>query len=77
MEWRDKARNHNKIQCNYISSLRAVEFHITIVINFFKRWRVVFQGLHNLAALSVSRNNIGLVNFNSRFLDLPSGVTAI
>ena len=59
MEWRDTARNHNKIQCNYISSLRAVEFLITIAKIFFKRLRVVFESLHNLAAFSVPRNNWG------------------
>ena len=45
----------NKVQCHYISSLRAVEFLITSVINFFKHWRVVFQSLQTLAAFSVQR----------------------
>ena len=27
--------NHNKIHCDYICSLRAVKFLVTIVMNFF------------------------------------------
>ena len=52
--------NYNKVQCNYVCSLGAVEFLVTIVINVFKRWRVVFRSLHSLAAFSVLRNNIGV-----------------
>ena len=66
----------NKVQCNYISSLRAVEFLITIVIN-----KALESGISKLAKFgSIFRTEktiLGLVNFNSRFLDLPSGVTAI
>ena len=47
--------NHNKIRCNYISSLRAVKFLITIVTIFFKRWRVVFQSLQSLAAVRTQK----------------------
>ena len=51
--------NHNKIKCDYLCSLRAVEFLVTIAINVFKRWRVVFESLHNLLAFPVPRNNWG------------------
>ena len=53
-----------------MASLRAVGFLITIVVIFLKRCRVVFQSLQSLAAFSITRNK--LVNFNSRFPDLPS-----
>ena len=56
-------RGLNKVQCHHISSLRAVEFLITIVIIFFKHWRVVFQSLQSLTAFSVPRNNIGVSKF--------------
>ena len=45
------AAEQGSLQCNYICSLRAVESLVTIVIIFFKRWKVVFQSLHNLGAL--------------------------
>ena len=43
-----------------------------MAINYFKRWRVVFQSLHNLNAFSLSWNNWGY-----RFLELLSCVTVI
>ena len=45
------AAEQGPLQCNYICSVRAVQSLVTIVIIFFKRWRVVFQSLHNLGAL--------------------------
>ena len=52
--------NHNKIQCNYICSLRAVEFLFTAVINVFKRRKVVFESsLLNLPAFPVPRKSWG------------------
>ena len=45
------AAEQGSLQCNYICSLRAVESLVTIVIIFFKRWKVVFQSLHMLGAL--------------------------
>ena len=45
------------LQCYYIYTLRAVESLVTIVIIFFKGWKVAFQSMHNLAAFSVPRNN--------------------
>ena len=51
--------NHNKMKCDYICSLRAVEFLVTIATNVFKHWRVVFESLLNLLALPVPRNNWG------------------
>ena len=62
------------LKFNYICSLRAVEFLVTNVIIFFEHWRVVFQSLHNLPIFPVQ---LGLVNFNSRFLEMSSGVTVI
>ena len=48
-------QSDNKILSNYICSLRAVQFLVTIVIIFFKRWRMVLQSFHDVAASSVPR----------------------
>ena len=60
--------NHD-IKFNYICSLRGVKFLVRI-----EHWRVVFQSLHNLPVFPVK---LGLVNFNSRFLEMSSGVIVI
>ena len=70
------AAQQGSLQCNYICSLAAVESLLSIVIIFFKRWRVVFQSLHNLAALSVPRNNsVGLAwNLKKAIVKLNNGL---
>ena len=39
--------------------LEQQNFSFTIAINYFKRWRVAFQSLQNLAAFSAPWNNWG------------------
>ena len=72
MEWRDTAII---IQFNviYIST-----FLIAIIIYFSKELESGISKLVKFRNIFRTKKQIlGLVNFNSRFLDLPSGVTAI
>ena len=50
-----------------------MEFLFTTVINVIKRWKVVFESLLNLSAFPPTEEQLGLVNFNFRFLEMSSG----